>query len=135
MPQAQANPPTHRFDDYPELNREAQWSLVAPPIELDPFGEGLRDAAHWIRDNASDQPWLTHHIAVTYFLDGEAVGEPIDVWDPTTTPELIEPGSLLVWNAKNSESVHDFSLERIDAAGWDEVADFAFGAVRVFVKQ
>ncbi|MGJ8696201.1 MAG: hypothetical protein ACSHYF_07775 [Verrucomicrobiaceae bacterium] len=108
---------------------------IAPPMRQSRFGQGLKDAAQWMRENGEGERWLGHHTAVDFWLQDEEVGEVLSVWDDRT-PENLEPGTLLIWDAQYSvQETFGFTEERIEAAGYDELQRWAHGTVRIYRKR
>ena len=134
MPRLQSDPPGEDIDGIPSVAGEADWSVVARPLEEGPFGSALRQGADWVLDHGEGADWTAHHVAVDYFLRDEDVGPRVEPWHRDSTPEGLPPGTVLVWDAKYSEEFHGFSLNRLAASGWAEVTSFGDDSVRIFVK-
>lgn len=123
------------IEGMPEIRKEISW-IAAPPMRLSRFGKGLEDAASWLHENREDEPWLSHHVAVSYFLSRPPLDGHLDPWGgyQPDSPAL-KRGTLLVWDSHYStQSQFGFSLERLAENGWVELGSWAHGTVRVFRK-
>jgi hypothetical protein len=134
MPQRQAFVSDAYVNGMPE--QRVAWRLICPPLAESRFAAGLREASNWIEQEVTDQKWLCHHVAVSYFQDGKVIGEKLGAragYRPDS-PELT-PGTLLIWDAKYSaQPCFGFTEDALAAHGWQEVARYAHGTVRIYVK-
>jgi len=110
---------------------------IAPPMKQNRFGEGLKAASGWVRENAGGADVLTHHVAVVYWLDDWSGSEMLFSWGGYT-PESAElkAGTILVWDAQYSvQESFGFTPERLEEAGWEWVASFVYQTVRIYRKK
>jgi hypothetical protein len=110
--------------------------IIAPPMTQSRYGQGLKDAAAWTKENIpADQPWISHHTALTYWNHGKIIGQKLGAWD-NLTPKNLPSGTLLIWDAQYStQESFGFTLEALEANGWQEEKNWAHGTVRVFRKK
>ncbi len=131
MPQQQFNVSDDHIPGLPQVKSNLQ--LVCPSMPVSRFATGMKEASDWVRENVTDQKWLTHHVAVSYFLQDFEGGEKVDAWDGET-PHTLPGGTVLIWDVQYSVDTHDFTLEALEASEWNEVEQYAHGTVRIFIK-
>ena len=124
------------IEGMPETSKKISW-LAAPPLGQSRFGEGLREAAAWVEKNGDEASWLSHHVAVGYFLYDDLPGRKLDPWGGyhPDSPEL-DPGTILVWDSQYStQAQFGFTPEALREEGWEELQRWAHGTVRIYRKK
>ncbi len=125
--------------------KKATIKPICPPMEFGRFATGLKEASDWVRENVTDQKWLTHHAAASYFLHDFQDGEKVDPWGgvqengPDTwepySPANLPPGTVLIWDTQYSVDFHGFTLEALEKAHWHQAAQYTHDTVRIFIKE
>lgn len=135
MPQQQLGTSDGHIPGMPHV--EATLRPIAPPMKQSRFGEGLHEASEWVKENVKEGQFLTHHVALSYWLDGWKAAEKLDPWGGYT-PEspALKAGTLLVWDAQYSvQESFGFTPERLEKSNWELVEKFAHGTVRIYRKR
>ena len=135
MPQQQFGVSDNHIKGMP--NETASLKVIAPPMTQSRYGEGLREASQWVKENVKGGDVLAHHVAISYWLDDWTAGNKLAAWGGYSPESVsLKPGTILVWDAQYStQEAFGFEPDRVEKAGWELLESYAYGTVRIYRKK